>query len=335
MIDGQTQVAVLKPGSGDWSVLTRDRDHGIAQELAWARDGSRIFFARFFEVPRGIWSISPLGGEERLVLENAGNPEPLPDGSLLVSRLNSARRLQLYRYWPDRNQLDTLDATSSFSWQGAEFRAFPDGKRVVYLGRPARDTSGGEQVRVLDLTTGRSRVVLTDSSYAVGFRGFSISPNGRWIISSRNAGSLTEYFAIAADGSGRERSLFSATGYTQWGPDVGPDGSLYFDQGQRVLEIHRYKPPAGALERTAVGTYIPGGFALALPDGRVLAVAGSGGKYRIMVVAGAGTGRPFVATDEANGSSRRWWDQTTSCSRFSRGAGPSKSRWPRSRPAEW
>jgi hypothetical protein len=171
----------------------------------------------------------------------------------------------------------------------------------VYLGRPASDTTGGDQVRVLDLATGRSRVVLTDSSFAVGLRGFSTSPDGRWIVSSRDAGSLTQYFAIAADGSGRERTLFSATGYTQWGPDVGPDGSLYFDQGQRALEIHRYKPPAGALERTTVGTYVPGGFALALPDGRALAVAGSGGKYRIMVVAGVGTGRPFVATDEANG----------------------------------
>jgi tRNA A-37 threonylcarbamoyl transferase component Bud32 len=300
MVDGQNQIAVLKPGSGDWSVLTSDRSHGLAQELAWARDGSRIFFTRFFEVPRGIWSISPLGGEERLVLEDAGNPEPLPDGSLLVTRLNLARRLQLYRYWPERNLLDTLDATTTFNWIGSRFRAFRDGKRVVYLGRPASDTTGSDQVRVLDLATGRSWVVLEDSSFTGGFRGFSTSPDDRWIISSRNAGSLTQYFAIPADGSGRERTLFSATGYTQWGLDVGPDGSLYFDQGQRVVEIHRYKPPAGALERTAVGLHIGGSVVLALPDGRVLAVAGSGGKSRIMVVAGTGVGRPFVAIDEAN-----------------------------------
>jgi Tol biopolymer transport system component/tRNA A-37 threonylcarbamoyl transferase component Bud32 len=302
MIAGQTQVAVLKPGSGDWSVLTSDSSRGIAQEIAWARDGSRIFFTRFFEVPRGVWSISPLGGEERLILEDAGNPEPLPDGSLLVSRLNSARRLQAYRYWPERNRLDTIDATTAFSWSGVRFRAFPDGKRIVYLGHPATDTSGGDQVRVLDLATGRSKVVLEDSSFAVGFHGFSTSPDGRWIVSSRNVGSLTQYFAIAADGSGRERILFSTTGYSQWGADVGPDGTLYFDQGQRVFEVHRYQPPGGALQRKAFGTYIPRSFVLALPDGRLLAVAGSGAKYRIMVIEGAGAGRPFVATDEANGS---------------------------------
>ena len=81
MVDDVTQVAVMQPDSGDWAVLTHDRTRGYVTDVAWATDGSRIFYGRVDSTPRGVFSISPLGGEERLVLENAKSAEPLPDGT--------------------------------------------------------------------------------------------------------------------------------------------------------------------------------------------------------------------------------------------------------------
>ena len=43
MVDGQTQVAVMDPESGNWNVLTRRRDQGIVQYLCWSTDGSTIY----------------------------------------------------------------------------------------------------------------------------------------------------------------------------------------------------------------------------------------------------------------------------------------------------
>jgi hypothetical protein len=46
MVDDLTQVAVLNPDSGNWTVLTRDRSHGFVNAIAWSRDGSKIYFDR-------------------------------------------------------------------------------------------------------------------------------------------------------------------------------------------------------------------------------------------------------------------------------------------------
>ena len=108
LTDGLTQLAVIKPQSGDWKVLTTSRSQGLLSSISWARDDSRIYFDRFIDVPGGIYSVSPLGGDERLVLADAAIPDILPDGSLLVARLNANRDMQMYRYWPEKGRLDTL-----------------------------------------------------------------------------------------------------------------------------------------------------------------------------------------------------------------------------------
>ena len=54
---------------------------------------------------KAIFSVPVLGGDERLVLENAFSPEPLPDGSLLVVKLNAEGRYQLHRFWPGTGRI--------------------------------------------------------------------------------------------------------------------------------------------------------------------------------------------------------------------------------------
>jgi hypothetical protein len=101
MVDGQSQVAVMKPESGNWPILTRDRDHGPIGVHSWSADGTLIYYDRYTDVPLGIFSVPVLGGEERLVVENAFAPEALPDGSLLLIKLNAERKYKLHRFWPE------------------------------------------------------------------------------------------------------------------------------------------------------------------------------------------------------------------------------------------
>ena len=89
IVDGQSQIAVLKPGVGTWRVLTSDRTRGLAVIHDWSPDGSRIFYDRQTDVMNGIFSVPALGGDERLVLENAGFPVVLPNGDLLFQRVNA------------------------------------------------------------------------------------------------------------------------------------------------------------------------------------------------------------------------------------------------------
>src|SRR5207237_519686 len=74
-------------------------------------DNSRIFYGRVDSTPRGVFSISPLGGTEHLVLENAKSAEPVADGSLVVVRINDQRREQFYRFWPDTGRLQAYPAS--------------------------------------------------------------------------------------------------------------------------------------------------------------------------------------------------------------------------------
>jgi eukaryotic-like serine/threonine-protein kinase len=67
MVDGTTQIAVMKPESGNWSVLTRDRSHGPVLNHSWSSDGTLIYYDRYTDGPRAIFSVPVLGGDERLV----------------------------------------------------------------------------------------------------------------------------------------------------------------------------------------------------------------------------------------------------------------------------
>ena len=138
MVDGLLQVAVMKPETGNWTVLTREREHGAVQEIAWSPDGTRLYFSRMLGSPRGIYSIPVLGGEERLVLEAAANPEMLPDGSLLVLKIDAKRQFQIHHYWPETGKLEPLAAEVDYTDISAPLRTFP-GWEGGGLCRPAAD----------------------------------------------------------------------------------------------------------------------------------------------------------------------------------------------------
>ena len=227
MVDGQTQVAVMKPQSGNWAILSHERARGLVQELSWSRDGTRIFFDRFSEVPRGVFSIASLGGDERLILEDAGWPQSLADGSLLLVRINAQRVPQLFHFWPDTGQLDAFNAFFPDLNNGtAPIRVFPDGREAAFYGALS-DSPTVQSLYAIDLASGRTRLLTTTSGISNQLvTSLAISPDGQSVLFDLPAGNLHRIVQVSRDGSDVIRSLVTLTAPTA-GLDVGPDGSLY------------------------------------------------------------------------------------------------------------
>ena len=297
MVNGLTQVAVMKPESGNWMVLTHDRERGQVMEISWSRDGTKLYFDRNADVPRGIFSVGVLGGEERLVLEDAAFPEVLPDRSLLAAKINGERQLQLHRFWPETGRTQAF-AVELQSVSGTPVRAFADGKEAVFLGRPA----GGKQethLYAIDLESGRTRRLAPQLAIPVVNNLFplAVTPDGKWVLINLPSGNLHRIVAIPRDGGAAVRPLLTLT-QIPWYLDVGVDGSLYLEQIDQPCEVLRIPASGGVPERVAASPAFRFGSIAELPGGRVLAPAMMAGRARIMVAGGGREPTPLVDTTE-------------------------------------
>ncbi|MGH9255572.1 MAG: protein kinase domain-containing protein [Vicinamibacterales bacterium] len=302
MVDGLTQVAVMTPQSGDWTVLTRDRSRGGIGAIGWSQDGTRLFFDRFRDGPRGIFTVPVLGGEERIVLEDAIGPELLSDGSLLVTRINADRVFQLHRFWPETGRLEPLPALLSASVLYAAVRVFPDGREAVFFGRPLEGTQTADHLHVIDLTSGRVRRIVPAISISPASWLFplAVTQDGDWVLFDLAAGNLHRIVAVPRDGSAQVRPIVTLTETPLW-LDMGLDGSLYVDQVDQPPALLRFTPASGALDRIP----LPNGvgtnglvWTLPLPDGRVLLTLRIVGRDRVMVMAPGRDPVLFIATEE-------------------------------------
>jgi eukaryotic-like serine/threonine-protein kinase len=306
MVNGLNQVAVMKPDSSNWTVLTHDRSHGQIMETSWSPDGTRIYFDRYLDVPSGIYSVPVLGGEERPVLEDSMYPESLPDGTLLVVRLNAERRLQLHRFWPDTGRLQPLGAIWIPDQGTPLLRVFPDGREAVFYGRLLEAPSEGpNSLYVIDLASGRTRhlasVTLIDQGAFPG--GLAVTPDGRSVLVNLSSGNLSSIVSIPRDGSSTKKTLLTLTMLTGF-IDVGSDGSLYLDQIDRVGEVLRFSSIGGTPEKIAkvIGSSGDERGTLVLPDGRVLVPSRLAGRDRLLVVAPGKDPVPMFDTPEDTAS---------------------------------
>jgi tRNA A-37 threonylcarbamoyl transferase component Bud32 len=294
MEGSQTQVAVLNPESGDWKTLTHDTTRGLVKALAWTQDGNRIYYERFSEVPRGVYSISPLGSDDRLILPDASSPVPLADGSILAWRLLSGGtgRARLLRYWPETGKLDSFAVFASVLPVQRIGDVFPGGKEVVFMGVTG-PFSSRDTLLALDLATRKTRV-LSATVGRDGYTALAATPDGHAVLVVETAKDEFRVVSVPRDGSDRRTVLLSTTA-VPLSMAVGPDGSIFLDQHTRPAELIRYVPETGRLQRTPVPQmFVVGAFPL--PDGRVLALQRSGGGSSIAAFAEDRSPTAFIAT---------------------------------------
>ena len=294
----QTQVGVLAIGSGDYTIRTHAL-RGYVQDIAWSPDG-RIYFSRYTGGLRSTFTVLPVEGDERLVLERAAPAQVLPDNTLLFSRINAAGIEQLYRAEQGREPkpLDAIQA--SVSLLGFVFRPFRDGKEVVFFGRPLSDSTAGDHLYALDLASGKTRRLAPNLRMGAASYRFplAISADDRWVLFDLPAGDLHRVVAIPRDGGDDTHVLISLTA-APLGLDVDQTGAIYVDQPVQPLELFRYWPATARFERTLVHRFDR---AFALSGGRFLVSGRYGGRNRVSLFTPGKSPEPFVvdAPDETS-----------------------------------
>ena len=300
MVDGLTQVGVMNAQSGNWTVISRDRSRGPAQVMCWSRDASRIYFDRYFDVPRGVFSVPVLGGDERLLLDEAMTPQALPDGSLLVTKINAQRVVQLHRFWPETGRLEALPALSAplSRLPTPSLRVFPGGGEAVFVGKPLGD-QGADHLWIIDLASRRTRRIAPNVTLAFALWSFplAVSADGQSVLFTLPAGNLQRVVMVPRDGSTGVRTVMTLT-QRPVTLDVGPDGSIYTDQLAQPSEVFRFAPTTRTLERIPLPPTHEEGPVLPLPDNRLLVAMRAGGLDRVMVIAPGKEPVPFIETRE-------------------------------------
>jgi predicted Ser/Thr protein kinase len=293
MVDSLTQVAVMKPESGNWTVLTHDRSRGYVSEICWSRDSTKLYFDRVQGVAQGIFSVPVLGGEERLVVEDASMPQILPDGSLLMVRLNAERRGQLHRVWPETGRVQPLKALIRTNGAPPTYRVTPRGDRVVFFGTLPESPNAPDYLYSMALTS-ESTIRLRAGATIPVTTPFAIAAaaDGRSVYFGLGSGDLRRIVSVPIDGSEGTRTLLSLTTATGF-LDVGSDGSLYADQWERPLEVVRFSPFGGTVEQIGEAAET---LTLPLPDGRIVFASRTAGRQRLLAAGKGKEAVPLVET---------------------------------------
>jgi len=228
LVDGQTQVAVMRPDSGNWSVLTHSRDRGSVTGLSWSPDGNKIYYDRTVDVPRGVYSVPVLGGEEQLVLEDAMYPEALPDGSLIAARANNRYELQLFHFWPESGRIQPLPMQVNLELFEPQVRAFPDGREAVVVGAPiGQPEEPGKDLYIMNIATGQARR-LTGRSHSFQIGAPGVTRDGQSVLFAEEGPYQVK--ALPRNGGSPPRVLFPMTSLP-WSVESAPDGSVYIPDG--------------------------------------------------------------------------------------------------------
>jgi hypothetical protein len=292
MVANQSQVAVMRPESGDWSILTREQNEGATLHLSWSPDGSRIYYDRQLSMPSGIYSVPVIGGSPRLVLEKAGTPEALPDGSLIVGRFNSRGQMQACRFWPDTGRVQ--EYPFELTWDnGHPIRAFPGGKEAAILGTPIPpvDGSPAQSLYILDLSSGQFRPLYTAQRFDTG--SVAVTTDGRnALFADRGSGVRS----IDAAGRSPMRNLFPLPGRI-FTLDGGPAGSILADQIERTPELVLLSNGRSQYLFSSPATGAAIHFTT-LPDGRAVWVQAVAGRSRLVATRPGGEPEPLVSTSD-------------------------------------
>ena len=306
MVDGNTQVAVMKPESGNWNILTRQRNLGPVGYVSWSPDSGTIYFSRGIDVPYGVFSVPLLGGEEHMVLERADNPAALPDGSLLVTRINQRRKLQMFHFWPETGKLQELPAETFITNGYLPIQVSRDGRRAIIFGNLVG--KGAEKVSLIeiDVAAASARLIPVNGLDYGDLRSYALSFDGASVIAAFRAKALVRIVRIPLEESGTSHELFDVTSDV-WGVGAAPDGSLLVNTVDRPAELVSFgkrgtQAPAEAMATpTKISSFPELGYpdmVVVLTDGRAVIPAEVFGSTRLMAVESGKDPIPLVNTTE-------------------------------------
>jgi eukaryotic-like serine/threonine-protein kinase len=292
--EGQSQVGVMKLSSGEWWLLTGDRERGGVLNVCWSADSNLLYYDRFFDVPVGVFSVSPhdradKGGRRRPVLADAECPQVLADGSLLVCKMSDGGHYRLHRHWPAHDRPDEQvgpPVEFDIGWP-SPVRALRKTNRVVFCGRVFDNKEGDPKRRfyLLDLGT-KSYHPLAVEPVSTPFVQLALSPDDRFAYTVLPAGDLFRMVRIPLEGGGPPELLLTLM-TPSFGLDVDGQGRVYLDQFQRPREVLRFAEGGGLPERVAShsrgrGELGSAGQPVELPDGRVLLPSKVSGRDRLL-----------------------------------------------------
>ena len=299
--DDVMQLWVMQPESGNRVMLTHSRARGLATSCSWSPDGSRIYYDRWYDQPKGVFAVPALGGDEQLVLEDAMSPEALPDGSLLLVRLNPESRYQVFRYWPETGQSQAQPVAVAFGPGASYIRVIPGGYHALVIGTkvgPGAETA--THLYDLDVASGNVRQLPEEfpgefGSYVVTA---GASRDGKYALVSTLRGNTYRVAAVPLDGHGPRQTLLNLI-QPIYSVDSGPDGSIYLDQNDRESELVRFSAAGGRVERiAALANPNESDDFTVLPDGRAVWAERAADHARLILVEPGKDPSPLVKSTE-------------------------------------
>ncbi len=154
--------SVRQSGRGLWlmdmatqsEVRITDRDDGRPR---FSADGGTLFFTRGIDGRFSLWRVPVLGGAPRLLLADAYDADPSPDGTRLAfiqgNSDSAGARLRLMVARVDGTEARELWSVGSMI--PASPRWSPDGTRIAFL--VAGTQNAPNRIEVVDVATGKSR----------------------------------------------------------------------------------------------------------------------------------------------------------------------------------
>jgi sugar lactone lactonase YvrE len=301
--DNQAQVAVMKLKTGEWWPLTKTGDGGPLS-LCWDPDSTRVYFDRWLDVPKGVFSVSPLEvllgtGTERQVADRAECPQALADGTLVVCKLDADGNTRLHRLWPDGRDVEVSPPLEfQMGWPSPVRVLHGAGQnKVVFCGKVLdRQEEGGPRRRFyvldLDLPSAGCQPLREEPSSLV-FVQIAVSPDNKYVYTTVPKGEAFDIVRFPLGGEGPVQTRHTLLNRV-WGFDVDANEKIYLDQFQRRAELLRFDPTGNTpVERLAnlgrsmdalddlTGNHPPVEF----PDGRVLLASKVLGHDNLLVVA--------------------------------------------------